>query len=142
MADREILIGGDDTGQGGLTVMHGTSVKDSLETSTDIITCFDEVVPQGASTVGGTLDIEKLSYDSINDYVALRDKLKDMLSTPTMVTTFEIIRFKGEAPYKIQKNYMGCILDGKDYEMKPEEHSVQSLKFKYASVEEKDPVQV
>lgn len=140
MADRDIIIGGDDSGEGGLPIRRGTSVKDSLETDTENIKCFDEVVPQGSSTIGGTLEVEKLGYDSAEDYVALRDKLKDMLSAPTMVTTFETIRFKDETPYVIQKNYKDCILDTKDYEMNPDEHAVMSLKFIYAEVDEKDPV--
>ena len=142
MADRDILIGADKNGKGGITIRRGRSVKDSLETDTDSIKCFDEVVPQGSATVGGTLEIEKLGYDSADDYVALRDKLKEMLSKPTMVTTFETIRFKDDAPYIIQKNYKDCILDTKDYEMNPDEHAVMNLKFIYAECDEKDPVPV
>lgn len=142
MADREIIIGGDVNGEGGLTLMRGTSVKESYDTNTDKISCFDEVVTQGAEKVGGTLEIEKLSYDSMDDYVALRDKLKEMLKTPTMVSTFETIRFKGETPYVIKKNFMDCILDSKDYEMKPEEHSTYGLKFIFAECKEEDPKQI
>lgn len=142
MADRDILIGADENGEGGLTIRRGTSVKDSLEPEVDQVKCFDEVVPQGSATVGGTLEIEKLAYDSAEDYIALRDKLKEMLSIPAMVTTFETIRFKDDTPYVIQKNYIGCILDTKDYEMNPDEHAVMSLKFAYTEVDEKDPVEV
>ena len=140
MADRDIIIGGSDDGEGGLPIRRGTSVKDSLEPETDNVKCFDETVPQGSATVGGTLEIEKLGYDSAEDYIALRDKLKEMLSVPTMITTYETIRFKDDDPYVIQKNYKNCILDSRDYEMNPDEHAVLSLKFIYAEVDEKDPV--
>jgi len=139
MATRKIIIGADENGEGGFEVHRGTSVKDSLETDTDTVTCFDEVVPQGAEKVGGTLEIEKLSYDSIDEYIELKNKLNDMLANPAMITTLETIKFKGEGAYIIKKNYINCILDTKDYEMNPEEHSVHSLKFIYGECKEEDP---
>ena len=142
MADREILIGGVDTGEGGLNVMRGTSVKDTPEHKTSSTTCFDEVVTEGSEKIGGTLAIDKLGYDSMDDYVALRDKLKSMFNVPTLVTTLETIRIKGETPYVIQKNYMDCILSGNEYEMKPEEKSARSLEFTYSECIEKDPKQI
>ena len=136
----EIIIGADpETGEGGLPIMRGTNVSDSLETDTDNIKCFDEVVPQGNATVGGTLSIEKLSYDSIDEYTDLRDTLKSMLSKPQMITTRETIKFKNDPDYVIVKNYMGCILSSKDYESNPGEHSTYGLEFTYAECDEKDP---
>lgn len=137
----DILIGADENGNGGLTLMRGTGFKDNPDISDDGIPCFDEVVTQGSDTVGGTIEMDKLAWDSMADYVALRDKLKDMLSVPAMVSVFELIKFKGEPAYVIQKNYHDCVVSGNDYEMNPGEKSTRNLKFRYALCDEKDPVE-
>lgn len=137
MSMRSILIGADENGEGGVGVFRGTSVKDSPDYDTDNVACFDEMVPQGNEVAGGTLEIEKLSYDSIDDYIKLAKQLLRMKNTSAMITTFEEIKFKGEDPYTIQKNYKDCLVSGNDMEHKPNEKSVRSLKFTYGSVVEK-----
>ena len=137
MANKEILIGADENGEGGIGVFRGTGVKDNPEYNTNSTPCFDEVVTDGAEEIGGTLEIEKLSYDSMDQYIALAKKLLQMRSVPTMVTTVEVIQYKGEEPYTIRKNYHDCIIDGNDYEMKPQEKSTRNLKFTYAKMTEK-----
>ena len=122
MADKEVIINGK-------TVVHGTGVKESLETNTNSTACFDEVVTQGSPTVSYKLDIDRLIFEKREQYEALKAELDNLLHIPGMITTREIIRFKGEEPFVIVKNFTGAILDGKDYEMKPEEHSAQNLTF-------------
>lgn len=122
MADKQVIINGH-------VMLHGKGVKDSADTNTSTTICFDEVVPQGADTVGYTLEIERLIYENKEEYDWLRKTLKKMLSVPGMVTTREIIRYKNSKPFVIIKNFTNVILDGKDYEMKPEEKSAQKLKF-------------
>ena len=136
----DIIFGSDENGEGGVTVHRGTGFKDNPDISDDSTTCFDEVITQGDDNIGGTIEIEKLGFDSMDEYVELRDKLKDMLNNPTLVSVFELIKFKGEPSYVIQRNYKDCVLAGNDYEMKPAEKSVRSLKFRYASMVENDPV--
>lgn len=137
MSIRDILLGADENGEGGVGIFRGTSVKDSPNHDSDLVDCFDESVPQGESVGGGTLEIEKLIYDDIDTYIALSKQLMRMSSTPAMITTFEEIKFKGQDPYTIQKNYMGCLVNGNDSEHKPKEKSVRSLKFIYSSMVEK-----
>lgn len=130
MADKEVIIDGH-------IVMHGYGVKDSENTSTNTTVCFDEAVPQGADNTGGTLEMDRLVYETKEEYDWLRDTLKTMKSTPKMITTREIIRYKNSEPFVIIKNFTDCILDGKDYEMKPEEHSAQNLKFIWGECDER-----
>lgn len=120
----------------GLNVGHGTGVKDSEQTSTNQTVCFDEVVTQGAPKTGYTLEIDRLVYETREDYILLRDKIKSMKSKGATITVRETVQFKNEAPYTIVKNYPDCILDGRDHEWKPEEHTVQNLKFITGEVEE------
>ena len=141
MSVRDIIIGGDENGEGGVGVFRGTSLKDSPEYGTDMIKCFDENVNQGSDVIGGTLEIEKLKYDSYKQYTDLRDKLKEMTTEPAMISTFERIKFKGDAAYIIQKNYTGCLVTGKDSEDNPGEIGTLSLSFSYEECIEKDPVE-
>lgn len=130
MADKEIIINGH-------TILHGKGVKESPETSTSTTVCFDEVVPEGSPNISYTLEIERLVYETKEEYDWLRDELKKMLNEPGIVTTREIVRFKNSRPFVIVKNFTDCILDGKDYEMKPEEHSAMKLKFICGGLDEK-----
>ncbi len=137
MSIRDVLLGADENGEGGVGIFRGTSVKDSPNNDSDLVDCFDESVPQGDESGGGTLEMEKLVYDDIDTYIALTQQLMRMKSIPAMITTFEEIKFKGNDPYTIQKNYKGCLVNGNDVEHKPKEKSVQSLKFIYTEMVQK-----
>ena len=130
MAQVEIIING-------RTMVHGTGVKESIEkNSAESTVCFDEVLTDGSDQVSYKLDIDRLVYESKSYYVALNKIFKKMLSTPGTITTRQTIKYKNKAPFVIVKNYSGCILDGKDYEMKPEERAAQNLSFICSAVDE------
>ena len=130
MAQAEIIINGK-------TLVHGTGVKESLEKSgAESVVCFDEVLTDGSEQVSYKLDIDRVVYEDKAYYLKLSQIFKKMLSTPGTITTRQTIKYKNKAPFVIVKNYSGCILDGKDYEMKPEEMAAQNLSFICASMEE------
>ena len=130
MADKEIIINGK-------TVAHGTGVKESIEkNSAESVVCFDEAIVDGSDTVSYKLTVDRLIYENRKTYEKLRDTFKKMLSTPGNITTREVIRYKNSAPFVIVKNYSGVILDGRDYEMKPDERSAQNLSFLCADMDE------
>lgn len=130
MADKEIIING-------TTLVHGQGVKDSIDKNTANTTvCFDEVITEGSSGVSYKVTVDRLVFETRDQYEALRDVLDSMINEPGILTTREIIRFKNDSPFVIVKNFTGVILDGKDYEMKPEEHSAQNLTFVCSSCEE------
>ena len=130
MADKEIIINGK-------TLVHGQGVKESIESSSaDTIKCFDEVITDGSDVISYKLEIERIVIESRKTYEKLRDTFKKMLKTKGNITTREVIRYKNSAPFVIVKNYHGCILDGKDYEMKPEENSAQKLSFLCETMDE------
>lgn len=123
MAEVEIIINGK-------TLVHGQGVKESLEkSSAESVVCFDESITRGSSTVSYKLDIDKIVYEWYTGYNEMRKIFDNMLSTPGMITTREVIRLAGKRPFVIVKEFSGCILDGQDYEMKPEDLSAQSLSF-------------
>lgn len=129
MADKEVIINGS-------TLVHGQGVKESLESNTSKTVCFDEVITEGSENVSYKLDMDRLVFETREQYEQLRDELKSLVHIPGIITVREIIRYKQDAPFAIVKNFTNCILDGKDYEMKPEEHSAQNLTFICASMEE------
>ena len=130
MADKEVIINGK-------TLVHGQGVKESFDkSSADSIVCFDEVITDGADAVSYKLDIDRIVFETRDTYETLRDTFKEMLSVKGDITTREVIRYKADEPFVVVKNYHGCILDGKSYEMKPEEKSAQNLSFICESMDE------
>lgn len=130
MADKEIIINS-------LPLVHGKGVKESLDkTSASSTVCFDETITQGGDAISYKLSIDRIVFETREEYEALRDAFKEMLSVPGTITTREVIRYRVDEPFVIVKNYSGCVLDGKDYEMKPEEMSAQSLSFLCNDMEE------
>lgn len=130
MADKEILINS-------LNMVHGQGVKESIEKSgADSTVCFDEVITQGSARVSYKLEIERILFETKEDYEGIRDELKKMLNEPGTITTREVIRYDKKNPFVIVKNFTDCVLDGRDYEMKPEEMSVQKLTFLCSDMDE------
>ncbi len=123
MADKEVIING-------TTLVHGQGVKETIDKSSASSTvCFDEVITEGSDTISYKVTVDRLVFETREQYEELRDQLGIMMKEPGIITTREVIRFKNDSPFVIVKNFTGAILDGKDYEMKPEEHSAQNLSF-------------
>lgn len=130
MANKEVIING-------RTLVHGKGVKESIEgSSAESIVCFDETLTDGSDIVSYKLEIDRIVIETRTQYEKLRDTFKWMMKKPGTITTREVIRYKSSRPFVIVKNYSGCILEGKDYEMKPEENSAQSLSFICSDMEE------
>ena len=114
----------------GKTMMNGTSVKGSRETSTNATPTFDGVITQGTRNVSHTLELERVSYEGMVSYMELSDVIEKMIDIPAMVTVEEDIYPTGdEKPFTIIREYHDCVVDGDEYEISPEEHTVESLKF-------------
>ena len=125
--DKQVIIG---SGNSQLQMLYGTGVKESPETSESTTNTFTGAVVQGASEVAYTLEIEKLRYEGMDRHMQISQKIEEMMSVPDNITVVDTIRPKGERPYMVIKRYFGCITTGNDYEIKPDEHTVESLKFK------------
>ena len=127
MADKKVIIG---TGSKQINMLYGTGVKESPETSESTTNTFNGAVVQGASEVAYTLEIEKLRYEGMDRHMQISEKIEDMMSNGDTISVIDTVRPKGERPYMVVKRYFGCITTGNDYEIKPDEHTVESLKFK------------
>jgi len=118
----------------GKTVMYGTSVKGSRETSTNSTPTFDGVITQGTRQTAHTVEMERLSYEGLSTYMEISNIIDSMIDIPGMVTVEEDIYPPGEKPFTIIREYSGCVVDGDEYEISAEEYTVDSFKFLAASM--------
>ena len=116
-------------------LLYGTSIKSSIDTNTSTVSTFDKVIPQGTNTVGYSLEMSYVQYQSITDYKYIRASLIQMLSQPKEITVAENI-YTPSGNYVIRRYYHECLLESSDFEIKPEERTITNLKFKAASMEE------
>lgn len=136
--DKEIRIAVKHPERGDLSIKikRGQGVKESVETSTSQTVCFDEVITEGAEKVSYKLEIERVLYETKQEYIDLRDILTAIQHVQGTVETRETIRYKDEDPFTIVKTFGGAILDGNEFEMKPEEKTAHSLTFVCSSKDE------
>ena len=119
----------------GVDMLYGTGVKGSRETSVSTTSTFSGVITNGTRNVAHSLEIDKVSYEGLTDYVSLSNAIEEMIDTPGIVTVKEIKRPAGEQPFYVKRTYFDCLVDGDDYEIKAEEHTVNNLKFKCGRME-------
>lgn len=129
MAEKEIIIGTEDNQ---INMMYATSVKESPETNdtSSSVQTFSGAIVSGSNEVAYTLEIDKLRYEGKDMHMKLDQKLDDMMQNADNITVIDTVKPKGETPYQVVSRYFNCINTGNDYELKPEEHTAESLKFK------------
>lgn len=125
MADKEIIIGGK-------TVMYATSVKASPETNSSSTNTFDGAITQGMDKVAWNVELEKVRFEGLSKHRELSELLEGMLNKPEMVTVRETVHSR-EEDYVIKDNFFDCLLDGNDYELKADDLTSESIKFKASS---------
>ena len=128
MSDKEVIINGK-------KMLYGTGVKGSRETSTNTTATFDGVITQGTKMTAHSLECNRVSYEGATTYMELSETIDNMIDNPGMVTVREVKRPPNEDAFVIVRNYFDCVIDGDDYEIKPEEHTVENLKFKCGRLE-------
>ena len=134
MADKEIMLA---VGNKSINLRHGQGVKESVETSTSTTVCFDEVITEGAEKVSYKLDIDRIIFETKKEYLLLSEILTTMQHVPGDVQVRETVKYPGEDPFTIVKTFTGAILDGNEFEMKPEEKTAHKLSFVCSSKNEK-----
>lgn len=127
MSDKEIIIG---TDEDLYTIMYGTSIKESPETNNSTTNTFDGAIIQGSDKIAYNLEISKLRYEGVDMHMEISMKLEDMLTKKDDITIIDTIRPAGETPYQVIKRYHNCLVTDNNYEMKPEDHTVENLKFR------------
>ena len=118
----------------GKKLAYGTSADASPETSNSVTNTFDGAVTQGLDEVPWNVEIEKIRYEDLATHQEMNGILEKMFGTPAMVTIRETV-VKSGSSYTVVDDYHDCVLDGNGYTIKPEENTVEKLKFKAASRE-------
>ena len=111
------------------TVMYGTSIKASPETNSSSTATFDGAIVQGMDKVSWTIELSKVRYEDSATHRELSETFDEMWSVPKTITILEKVITPTER-YWIRDTFSNCVIDGNDYEIKPEEHTVENLKFK------------
>lgn len=132
MGDKRVIINGK-------TLMNGTGVKGkrNVSSTSSSTTTFDGVITQGTTNVDYTIDISRVSYEGYASYMELSDIIDSMVDTPAMVTIEEDFHIPGEDPFTVIRDYYDCVLSGDDFEIKPEDHTVENLSFTSARMEKR-----
>lgn len=121
MADKELWVDG-------RKLMYGTSIKPSPKIETSSTSTFDEPIVQGLDKIPWDIDASKVRYEDLATHRELSELLDDMLVNPKMVTVREIVHSKEES-YVIVDNFFGCLVSDNNYEVKPDDLTVENLKF-------------
>ena len=121
MANKEVWIDG-------FKVGYCTSAKISAETKTESTATFDGPVTDGTDQIPHTVEIERLRYAKITDYVTLSKLLHEMLTEPKLVVITERVKMVDGRVAVVDKVY-NCLIDSDEYELNPEEATVESIKF-------------
>jgi len=129
MVDKQVIIGGK-------KVAWATSVKASPETNTSSTSTFDGAITQGQDKVAWSLELSKVRYDRLTTHRKFSELLDSMWSKGKMITIRETVHTRDET-YTIVDNYYDCILEGNDYELKTDDYTTESLKFKASRRERK-----
>ena len=125
MADKEIYIDNQRVG-------YSTSVEVSPETNTEETVTFDGVVKNGTKNVSWTVEIEKLRYGKISDYIAIEKLLHTMMDNPKPVKIIEKVKVP-EGTMTVTQIIRDCVVDGNDYSIEADARTVESLSFKGSS---------
>ena len=111
------------------TVAYATSVKASPETNVSTTPTFDGAITQGMDKVAWSLEFSKVRFEKSEKHKDLNKILDDMLANPKMITVIETVHATDET-YTIRDDYSGCILESNEYEIKPDDNTTETLKFK------------
>ena len=121
MATKKIIINRE-------TVMYGTNVKVSPKTSTSTTNTFDGPITQGLEKVAWGIDFGKVRYEKSTSHRRLSEILDRLMYEPGEVTIIDEVVTPTES-YTIRDTFFGCILEGNDYEIKPDDNTVENIKM-------------
>ena len=138
MADVELIIGPEDNP---IAITHATCVDENRKMENgDTTVCFDEVVQEGASQTSFEVSVDRLNYDSMDDYIAIDEILEDMVVNPGVLTIREVISFKDEEPYLLKRVYLDVLLADDKYKIEPNKKAVSNLIFNCGKRVKEPPV--
>ena len=112
-----------------IKVGYGTGAKITPNLETEETPTFDGPVIDGANEPSYAVTVDKLRYDTIDQYTKLTQLLLNMESTGYTIRIYEQADMKDGKMTRDDIVY-NCKIDGNEYELKPDERTVESLSFK------------
>ena len=112
-----------------IRVGYATSAKVEPEIDTEETPTFDGPVVDGTEDPSHTVEIEKLRYGTIKEYIQLEQLLVNMYTKGYPIKIIEDVSMK-DGDMRVTDIVYDCKLDGNDYELDPEERTAENLSFK------------
>lgn len=112
-----------------IRVGYATSAKVEPEINTEKTPTFDGPVVDGTEDPSHTVEIEKLRYGTIKEYIQLEQLLINMYTKGYPIKIIEDVTMK-DGTMRVTDIVYDCKLDGNDYELDPEERTAENLSFK------------
>lgn len=113
-------------------VGYTTSASVEPEIETNETATFDGAVVDGTDDPSYIVEIEKLRYGTIAEYIQLEQLLINMYTKGYPIKIIENVSMK-DGEMKIRDIVYDCKLDGNDYELDAEERTAENLSFKGSS---------
>jgi len=107
----------------------GTGVKGSPEVKRSTTQTFDGAKSSGVGNIPHSLEISKLQTDDFEEYMSLIQLMDTMLTEKKTITIAETIVNENGEQFTIYRHYLGCLVDGNEYEMNAEDMTAETLKF-------------
>lgn len=106
-----------------------TSAKVTPELETEETPTFDGPIVDGTNDPSHTVSFDKLRYGTIDEYIAIEQLLVNMYEKGYPIKIKETAKVK-DGSLTVTDVVYDCKLDGNEYEVKPDERTVENLSFK------------
>lgn len=111
-----------------IKIGYSTTVKIKPALDTKEVKTFDGPVINGTADPSFDIDIETLRYDTIAQYTKLTQLLMDMETKGYTISVRELVEMK-DGTLKRVDNIYECRVTGNEYELKPDDCTVEKLSF-------------
>lgn len=139
MADKTVSIGVTDPQTNedlSLTFQHVTEVKPNEELESDSTATFDGPVVRGTDKPSYSIDVSYLDLtrtttemSAMDTYTYLHRILRLLRNNHGTLNVSEIVRPKGEAPFKVTETYGGVLLSSNEHTISAEDLTARDLSF-------------
>ena len=116
-------------------VFNVTSFSSKSETDTSSESTFSGTLTSSTVT-GYTIDIERIQLETKEQYDKLDEIIGYAKGEGIQITTMEIKRPTGAEPFRIIKNFFGCVADSPEVQINPgNEFTTEKMSFKSSEMQ-------
>ena len=118
-----------------LFVGYGNKAEVSPETSNSEVKTFTGVITDGNAEIAWNVNIDKIRYGKIKDYVKIEKLVHQMFTQPGSIKIIERTKTV-DGVLEVKQQVYNCIVSDKKYTLDPESRTVESLAFKGSKMRE------